>query len=109
MVTITGPDTGTVRLPITQSQAGLLVIDRMIATRHIYNGVAEVDLAPGLTEARVRAALATTVALQPALCESATGRRATNNRHGQSPPSCRSRSTAECPPGRTRDENMPSV
>jgi amino acid adenylation domain-containing protein len=69
MVAITGPDTGTVRLPITQSQAGLLVIDRMIATRHIYNCVAEVDLAPGFTEAPVRAALATAVALQPALRE----------------------------------------
>ncbi|WP_329066129.1 non-ribosomal peptide synthetase [Streptomyces sp. NBC_01429] len=54
-------------LPLSESQQGLLVIDRLIPVGHLYNGVFELELTPGHSPERVRETLAAVVAVQPAL------------------------------------------
>ncbi len=72
----TAPDTWTVLpsaarpaavLPMTESQKGLLVVDRVAPARHLYNVVTELELDPAHSVAGVAAALATVIAVQPAL------------------------------------------
>ncbi|KAA2255385.1 amino acid adenylation domain-containing protein [Solihabitans fulvus] len=55
------------RLPLTESQRGLLVVDGWVPTPQIYNQLMQVDLDPALTTDTVVAALAVLVAVQPAL------------------------------------------
>jgi amino acid adenylation domain-containing protein len=54
-------------LPMTESQKGLLVVDRVAPARHLYNVVTELELDPAYSAADVTAALATVIAVQPAL------------------------------------------
>ncbi|MEW1761990.1 amino acid adenylation domain-containing protein [Streptomyces cyaneofuscatus] len=54
-------------LPLSESQQGLLVIDRLIPVGHLYNGIFDLELTPGHSPERVREALAAVVAVQPAL------------------------------------------
>jgi amino acid adenylation domain-containing protein len=54
-------------LPLTESQRSLLLIDRMVATRHLYNLTMEIELVPECSTENLRSALATVLAVQPAL------------------------------------------
>lgn len=53
--------------PITEAQRGLLVIDRSVPARNLYNIVLEVTLDPRFRPDEVRTALASVVRAQPAL------------------------------------------
>lgn len=53
--------------PMTDSQRGLLVVDRTVAAKHLYNQPAEFDIDPRLDVDAVLAALATLVVVQPSL------------------------------------------
>ena len=53
-------------LPLTDSQQGLLIIDRMVRRPQLYNTVSQIDLAP-IDEGRLRSALTALIAVQPAL------------------------------------------
>ncbi|MFM9368723.1 non-ribosomal peptide synthetase [Streptomyces sp. Da 82-17] len=55
------------RLPVTESQRSLLVVDQLVPVGHLYNSVFELELAPGTGPDEVRAALASVLAVQPAL------------------------------------------
>jgi acyl carrier protein len=52
---------------MTDTQLGLLVVNRMIPVPHLYNIVAEIELDPSHTHGSVAAALADVLAVQPAL------------------------------------------
>ncbi|MEE1943026.1 amino acid adenylation domain-containing protein [Streptomyces sp. TRM 70361] len=54
-------------LPLTGSQAGLLMVCRTVPAAHLYNVVTELDLNPDLTPQRLAEALRTVLAIQPAL------------------------------------------
>ncbi|GHC84205.1 hypothetical protein GCM10007079_25970 [Nocardiopsis terrae] len=53
--------------PVTESQAGLLVVERSVPTANLYNVLAELRLDPGYTAADVRSAMAAVLAVQPNL------------------------------------------
>ncbi|WP_424186730.1 non-ribosomal peptide synthetase [Actinokineospora sp. G85] len=53
--------------PLTESQVGLLVVHRAVPAAHLYNVVAEVELDPRHPAPAIRAAVATVLAVQPAL------------------------------------------
>ncbi|MGH8791175.1 MAG: non-ribosomal peptide synthetase [Stackebrandtia sp.] len=53
-------------LPLTDPQQGLLIVDRMVRTPHLYNTVSEIELAP-VDAQRLREVLARVVAVQPGL------------------------------------------
>lgn len=53
-------------LPLTESQKGLLVVDRLVPTPHLYNILNQAELAP-VGPDRLRAALAAMVTVQPML------------------------------------------
>ncbi|MFD9336126.1 amino acid adenylation domain-containing protein [Streptomyces sp. NPDC060028] len=53
--------------PVTEAQLGLLVIDRSVAARNLYNIVLEFRLDPRTTSRDLSAALAAVTAVQPAL------------------------------------------
>jgi amino acid adenylation domain-containing protein len=54
-------------LPLTNSQTGLMVVHRAVGVDHLYNVVAELELAPRWSPDQVRAALAEVLTVQPAL------------------------------------------
>ncbi|MFP3986815.1 amino acid adenylation domain-containing protein [Streptomyces sp. E11-3] len=53
--------------PLTESQIGLLLVQRTVAARHLYNVVAVAELDPVYSADAVRAALAQVLTVQPAL------------------------------------------
>ncbi|WP_051872436.1 non-ribosomal peptide synthetase [Streptomyces sclerotialus] len=53
--------------PVTEAQLGLLVIDRSVTARNLYNIILEVTLDPRFRPEEVRAALAAVAEAQPAL------------------------------------------
>ncbi|CAM3749891.1 condensation domain-containing protein [Kibdelosporangium persicum] len=54
-------------LPITESQQGLLLVDRLVPEHRIYNEVVRFDVPPDLPVDDVRRALAVLVTIQPAM------------------------------------------
>ncbi|MCP2243441.1 non-ribosomal peptide synthetase [Lentzea aerocolonigenes] len=52
---------------LTESQRSLLLIDRMVSARHMYNLVMEIELAPKFGVNELREALATLLEIQPGL------------------------------------------
>ncbi|MDT0528306.1 amino acid adenylation domain-containing protein [Micromonospora sp. DSM 115977] len=60
-------DTGPVRLPITESQKGLLVVNERSPGRAVYNQLVRFDIDPSIPDETIERALATVVAVQPAM------------------------------------------
>lgn len=58
--------TATSMVPLTDTQQGLLIIDRMVRTAHLYNTVTRFDLRP-VGDDRLRTALSDLVTVQPSL------------------------------------------
>lgn len=67
MTTIINRPTEVGVLPVTDSQLGLLVLDRQIEARHLYNLTYQVELTRPIEPARLRAALELAAHVQPAL------------------------------------------
>ncbi|NBE50757.1 non-ribosomal peptide synthetase [Streptomyces boluensis] len=61
------PTTPLLRVPVTESQRSLLVVDQLVPVGQLYNSVFELELAPGTGPDAVRSALAAVVTVQPAL------------------------------------------
>lgn len=53
--------------PLTEAQIGLLLVQRSVTARHLYNVPVEIELDPAVTDPCLRAALSDVVAVQPAL------------------------------------------
>ncbi|MZE76256.1 hypothetical protein GTY57_04235, partial [Streptomyces sp. SID5475] len=53
--------------PLTEAQIGLLLVQRSVTARHLYNVPVEIELDPALADSTLRAALSDVVAVQPAL------------------------------------------
>lgn len=64
---MTTAEVGTVTLPMTESQRGLLVVNGSVPAPEIYNQLARIDLRPEVPAAAVAPAVSVLVAVQPAL------------------------------------------
>ncbi|MFI5844842.1 amino acid adenylation domain-containing protein [Catenuloplanes sp. NPDC051500] len=60
-------DTTPARLPITESQKGLLVVSERSPGRAVYNQLVRFDIDPSIPDSTIERALATVVAVQPAM------------------------------------------